>query len=39
MRVLRMALDPGDEPILVRRAGFEPAVALQHPVHDSSPRR
>jgi hypothetical protein len=31
-----MALDLPDEFFLVRRAGFEPAVAMQNLVHDSS---
>ena len=29
-----MALDLRDEPFLVRRTGFEPAVAMQNLVHD-----
>ena len=35
MRFLGMALDLCDELFLVRRAGFEPAVAMQNLVHDS----
>ena len=34
-----MALDLCDELFLVRRAGFEPAVAMQNLVHDSSRAR
>jgi hypothetical protein len=34
----RVALDFRDEPILVPGAGLEPAVALNHLVHDSSQR-
>lgn len=33
-----MALDLCDEPFLVRRTGYEPAVAMQNPVHDSRGR-
>jgi hypothetical protein len=36
--IQRMAPHFGDEAFLVRPAGFEPALALKHPVHDSSAR-
>jgi len=34
-----VAPDFRDELLLVRGAGLEPAVAMNHLVHDSSPRR
>jgi len=33
-----VALDLRDEPVLVLRAGVEPAIAMKHPVHGSSRR-
>jgi len=39
VRLRRVALNLSDEPFLVRGAGLEPAVAMKHLVHDSSPRR
>jgi hypothetical protein len=38
MHLLGMTLDHHDEPFFVRRAGYEPAFALKHVVHDSSGR-
>ena len=38
VRLPSVALDLRDERFLVRGAGFEPAVALEHYVHDSSRR-
>ncbi len=39
VRLPGMPLDLCDEPFLVRRAGFEPAFAMQNLVHDSSRAR
>jgi hypothetical protein len=36
LRLPRVALDHGDEPVFVRGAGFEPALAMEHLVHDAS---
>jgi hypothetical protein len=38
VRLPRVALDFRDELILARGAGFEPALAMEHLVHDSSRR-
>ena len=37
MRLQRMTLDLGDEPVLVLGTGLEAAIALKHLLHDSAP--